>query len=164
MNKFGIQVIILVIIILGGLYLAMNKNILKSYLPIGVINSPTNQIKIGEVLINVEIAETQSARTNGLSGREQLATFSGMLFVFDSSKKYQFWMKGMKFPIDMIFINDGKVVDFLTEVPVAKKDTSDADLPRYQPTVPIDMLLETNAGFIQNNNILKGETIYLIKK
>ncbi|MDO8638651.1 MAG: DUF192 domain-containing protein [Candidatus Daviesbacteria bacterium] len=164
MKKFFMQIIVLVIFILGGLYLTMNQGIWQAYLPGGIINPPTNQIKIGETLLNVEIADTQGERSKGLSGRETLASSSGMLFIFPEPKKYQFWMKEMKFPLDMIFIKDGKVVDFLTSVPVAENGISDANLPRYQPTVPIDMLLEVNAGFIQSNNILKGETVFLIAK
>lgn len=164
MKKFFIQIIFLVIVIFGGLYFAVNKDLLKNYLPNGQVNSPSNQIKIGETLLNVEVADTQNERARGLSGRDKLASDSGMLFIFDTPNKYQFWMKGMKFPLDMIFIKDGKVVDFLISVPVSDKEIQDVNLPRYQPTVPIDMLLETNAGFIEINNILKGETVFLINK
>lgn len=163
MKKFTIQIIVLVMIILGGLYLVMNPDLWKAYLP-GIAGSPTNQIKIGEALLKVEIADTQGKRNKGLSGREKLASDSGMLFIFETPKKYQFWMKGMKFPLDMIFIREGKVVDFLTQVPIAEIGLNEANLPRYQPMVPIDMLLETNAGFVQNHNILKGETVFLISK
>lgn len=164
MKKFAIQMIFLVIVILGGLYLTMNQDVWKSYLPGVVINSPTNQIKIGDTLLNIEIADNQSERTKGLSNREKLATSSGMLFIFDTPKKYQFWMKGMKFPLDMIFIKEGKVVDFLAHVPVSGNDTQDANLPRYQPTVPIDMLLEVNSGYIEENNIKIGDSVFLVTK
>lgn len=157
MKKFGIQMIFLVIIILGGLYLTMNQSIWQSYLPGGVINPPTNQIKIGEVLLNVEIADNAGERSKGLSGRENLATSSGMLFIFDTAKQYQFWMKGMKFPLDMIFIKDGKVVDLLNNVPIPDPSMKDDNLPRYQSTVPMDMLLETNSRFVQANNVKVGE-------
>lgn len=143
--------------------MVMNQNIWKNYFP-GATHSPTNQLKIGEALLNIEVADTQGERNKGLSGREKLASDSGMLFIFETPKKYQFWMKGMKFPLDMIFIREGKVVDFLTQVPMAENGLTDANLPRYQPTVPIDMLLEVNDGFIQSQNILKGEAVFLITK
>lgn len=164
MKKFGIQTVILVIIILGGLYLAMNQSIWQSYLPGAMISSPTNQIKIGETLLNVEIADNQGERSKGLSGRDKLATDAGMLFIFDTPKQYQFWMKGMKFPLDMIFIKDGKIVDLITNVPIADSTMQDVNLPRYQSTVPMDMLLETNAGFVETNNIKIGNNLYTITK
>ncbi|MDO8570262.1 MAG: DUF192 domain-containing protein [Candidatus Daviesbacteria bacterium] len=164
MKKFGIQMIFLVIIILGGLYLTMNQSIWQSYLPGGVINPPTNQIKIGDVLLNIEIADNQAERSRGLSGREKLATSSGMLFIFDTPKQYQFWMKGMKFPLDMIFVKEGKVVDLLNNVPIPDPTMKDDNLPRYQSTVPIDMLLETNAGFTEANNIKIGDSLFTITK
>src|SRR3989344_624382 len=107
MKKFFIQVVVLVVFILGGLYLTMNQGIWQSYLSGGEINSPAKQIKIGEALLNIEIADTQGKRAKGFGSRDQLASDSGMLFVFDTPGQYQFWMKGMKFPLDMIFIKDG---------------------------------------------------------
>lgn len=69
-------------------------------------NSPK---KVGEVIINdqkilVEVVDTWPAIYKGLSGRESLAENQGMLFVFPKLDIYEFWMKDMKFPLDIIWI------------------------------------------------------------
>ena len=61
--------------------------------------------------LTIEVADTQESRELGLSGRAEIASGKGMLFVFDHPGKYGFWMKDMKFSIDMVWINqDGVVV------------------------------------------------------
>lgn len=61
--------------------------------------------------IVAEVVDTPQARAKGLSGRSELDDDEGMLFIFDHSGKYGFWMKDMKFSIDIVWINEeGTVV------------------------------------------------------
>ncbi len=63
-------------------------------------------------ILHVLVADSKEERIQGLSYREQIP-LDGMLFIFPSSKKYAFWMKGMSFPLDIIWINEnGEVVGF----------------------------------------------------
>lgn len=163
MKTFWIQITILCAIIFGALYMGFNQNSYEGLLP----NSPMmeqRQIKVGDTLIKVEVADTTAKRSRGLSGRESLEPDSGMLFIFSELKKYQFWMKGMKFPIDMVFISNGKVVDILQNVPPPVPNTADKDLPTYQSVTEMDMMLEIPAGYVQSRNIKIGDTVYLIAK
>lgn len=68
------------------------------------------EITLPRGTVYAEVADTQASRTQGLSGRSGLALDEGMLFVFDYSGKYGFWMKDMLFPIDMVWINEDGVV------------------------------------------------------
>ncbi len=61
-------------------------------------------VTIGSQKITAEVADTTQARTKGLSGRPCIGQNEGMLFVFNQPGFYQFWMKDMKFPIDIIWI------------------------------------------------------------
>lgn len=162
MKKFWIQIIVLTLIIFAGFYSYSNPSLLSSLLS---NNPPLNktQIKVGSGIVNIEVADTASERTKGLSGRDSIATDSGMLFVFDSPGKYQFWMKDMKISIDMIFINNGKVVDFLKNVSPPISNQKDSDLPRYQPVSDINMVLEVQNGYIDKNNITSGDDVFLVK-
>lgn len=162
MKKFWIQIILLSMVIFAGFYSYSNPNVLSSLFP---TNQPLNktQIKIGENIINVEIADNAAERAQGLSGRDSIASDSGMLFVFDSPGKYQFWMKGMKIPIDMIFINNSKVVDLLKNTPPPLPNQKDSDLIRYQPVSEMNMVLEVQNGYIDKNNIRVGDDVFLIK-
>lgn len=149
------------VIILGSFYLFANMQILETLIPLQTQNFGT-QVKIKDTILNVEVADTPGKRSKGLSGRESLATGSGMLFVFPEEKKYQFWMKEMKFPIDFIFIKDGKVVDLLNNASPPNPNQKAETLPIYQPIVPINMMLEVNAGFIQANSIKVGDLVFLV--
>lgn len=55
--------------------------------------------------INVEIAYTDAEKTKGLGGRPCIQSDQGMLFDFGKDGQYAMWMKDMKFPIDIIWIN-----------------------------------------------------------
>ena len=62
--------------------------------------------------LEVEVADTRASRELGLSGREKMGDNEGLMFVFDEPGRYGFWMKDMKFPLDIIWINqNGVVVD-----------------------------------------------------
>lgn len=145
-----------------ALFLTYHQDLLAPYVPVSQ-NYATQQIKIGETLIPVEVADSAAKRSRGLGGRDNLAENSGMLFVFPQRGQPRFWMKGMKFPLDLIFIQDGKVVDLLKDVPAPAPGQKDTDLSVYEPTQAIDMVLEVNAGFIARHNISVGDTIYTVR-
>ncbi len=65
----------------------------------------------------VEVADTPASRELGLSKREKMEDDEGLLFVFDEPGRYGFWMKDMKFALDIIWINqNGIVVDIERKV------------------------------------------------
>lgn len=119
----------------------------------------TKQVQINGSKLNIEIADTQAKRAKGLGGRENLASDSGMLFVFPEPKKYSFWMKGLSFPLDFIWIRGEKIVSILQNVPPPAPNQPDSSLPVYQPNVEVDKVLEVNAGVIQRLNIKVGDTL-----
>lgn len=161
-KKFAIQVAALLIVAFGALYFSFNQNYIRGVIPGNQALNQT-QIRVNETLVKVEVADTVAERSEGLSGRPSLASDSGMLFVFPESKKYQFWMKGMKFPLDLIFIQNSKVVDLIKGASPPPEGQDDSTLTIYEPTVPIDMLLEVNSGFSDKSNIKVGDQVSLIK-
>jgi uncharacterized membrane protein (UPF0127 family) len=62
-------------------------------------------IYVGERPFNIEIAETYDQQSLGLGGRDELKPNTGMFFVFPSPSVQSFWMKDMKFPIDIVWID-----------------------------------------------------------
>ncbi len=56
--------------------------------------------------IRLELAGTDAQRTKGLSGRDSLAVDHGMLFRFDQAGTHCMWMKDMKLPIDILWLDD----------------------------------------------------------
>lgn len=104
-------------------------------------------VTIGNRQFVVDIADDASERAQGLSGRESIAIDGGMWFVREREFVGSFWMRGMQFPIDIIWIgSDLRVVDVTHSAPVPPPGTADADLPRYSPQAPAAFVLEITAG------------------
>lgn len=158
MKKFAIQAIALIVLIFGALYLSTTKT------PLPFTSSPpqVRQLQIKSLVITVEVADTAEKRRVGLGGKETLASDSGMLFIFDKPDKYPFWMKGVKFPLDFIYIRSNKVVDIIKNAQPVAAGTADKDIPIYLPNQPIDSMLEVNGGFADQNNIQIGDEIKII--
>lgn len=104
-------------------------------------NLQVRTIAFGANEYSVEIADTDTTREQGLSGRTSLEYGRGMLFVFEKPQKVYFWMKDMLFPIDMIWIDEsGKVVHLEKSVsPSTYPDSFNADKP-------VKYVLELAAG------------------
>lgn len=113
-------------------------------------------VRIGSVEIPVEVARTPAEAQKGLSGRASLDTRGGMLFIFPIAAKHSFWMPDMHFPIDIIWINDGMVVDVSENV----SNEFDPNSPIfYTPSVPAQYVLEVNAGFALSRGIKIGDPV-----
>ncbi len=114
-------------------------------------------VVIGDGLkVQVEVASTAQTREKGLSGRDGLEPGQGMLFIFLRPDKYTFWMKDMKFPIDILWIRDSELVDISTDVPVP---VPGEELPHYFPMTPADKVLEVPAGFARANGLKTGMSV-----
>ena len=104
--------------------------------------------------IRVNLATTDAAREQGLSGRENLKEDEGMLFVFDYPDKYSFWMKDMNFPIDMIWIGENKEIIYI------KKNARPESFPEsYGPTADSKYVLEIVSGLSSKNNFKEGDKV-----
>lgn len=101
-------------------------------------------LKISGINLKIEIADTLPKQARGLSGRDSLCEDCGMLFVYDAPKTQRFWMKDMKFPLDIIFMSDNKISEIFPNVP---PPLPGQDIPRVQSQYPADHVLEVNAGF-----------------
>lgn len=119
------------------------------------------QMKVGEKTLNVEIADTKDKLERGLSGWEKLGENEGMLFVIPKDSQPGFWMKEMKFSIDIIWIKDNQMVELSENLPIPDGQTPPDNLPKYYPKQPIDYVLEVNAGWTRKNGIKPGTVIEL---
>ncbi len=122
-----------------------------------VTKSPSVQIN-GNTFI-VEEAKTNAAWQQGLSGRKSMPANQAMLFIFPKADYQQFWMKQMLFPLDMIFINNDKVVTIYQNVPIPAANANLSSLPIYASSSPADYVLELNAGTVKKDNIKVGDTV-----
>ncbi len=145
-------------VIAFGVYLYKSNGQISSlpFMPQGPVIKP---IQINGIKLNVEIADTKEKRTKGLSGRDNLASDSGMLFIFPDTSQYSFWMKGLSFPLDFVWIKGDKVVGILENVPPQASGQADSSLPIYQPNIAVDKVLEVGAGVIRRLDIKVGDSI-----
>ncbi len=157
MKKFIIQALALLMVTFLSLAIATGK-IGPNFSLIPQQNKNT-QVIINGFKIAVELADTQSKRSQGLGGRDKLASNSGMLFIFPEAKKYSFWMKGLKFPLDIIWIRQKQVVDIIKNAMPPEPSQSEESLPIYQPHQEVDMVLEVNGGFVDSHSIKVGNII-----
>ncbi len=108
-------------------------------------------IEVGGVRIKVEVASSQSARQKGLSGHKLLQEGEGMLFVFENMALHGFWMKDMKFAIDIMwFDRDCQVVG--EKVGVAPETFPTVFYPEKEAMY----VLETKAGVTETFQFPQG--------
>lgn len=168
MKKFTMQTIFLVIIIFLALAIATSK--ISTNAPFLAQVLPPSQrdrvkeIKIGNTIAQIEVADTKDKRSKGLGGRESLASNSGMLFIFPKEDKYAFWMKGLKFPLDMIWIRKNIVVDIIKNAKPPLQNQKDETLPTYLPREQVDMVLEVNASFVDIHGIKINDVVEVINQ
>lgn len=124
----------------------------------------TSTVTIKDQTFSVTVAETEEEKQKGLSGLDNLPLDEGKLFVFEKPDTYSFWMKDMKFPIDIIYINGDKIVS-ITEN--AKPPAENVENPTcetigcYQSSGPADKALEINAGLSKKYNFQPGDTVQI---
>ena len=115
------------------------------------------KLKIGAAVFQMEIVGTSAEQTRGLSGREKLEENQGMLFIFPNKAVRSFWMAGMKFPLDIIWISGNKIIGISENLPPATA----MNAPIYSSPEPVDKVLEINAGLAEKLGIKVGDIISL---
>lgn len=119
--------------------------------------APTGKVTVKERTFNVFIQRTPEELQKGLSGRNSLGNDQGMLFLFEQPGDLTFWMKDMKFPIDIIFINGNRIVSISENAQPPK--SPEETLPLYKATAPADKVLEINAGLSKEYGLKPGDTL-----
>ena len=125
-----------------------------------------NTVIVDGQVFNVDVADTMEKRAQGLSGREPLLEKEGMLFIFPVAGSYGFWMKDMKFDLDIVWIKGDTVVGVTANVP-APFDSAQGKpaggsmftLQNYYPPAPVDKVLEISAGATAKYGINAGDKV-----
>lgn len=107
---------------------------------------PRIQLRYGGGNLIVEVATTAEQSDRGLGYRDSLFERGGMLFDLHQTTTPVFWMKGMRFALDMVWIGEDKKVIAVTANVPPEPGVADAALKRYSPPSPARWVLELNAG------------------
>lgn len=137
----------------------LNHHFVYSQLKVNNNTLSSTFVKIRNLTINVDLAITPDQQEKGLSIKNSLNDSQGMLFPFDKPGDYAFWMKDMKFPIDIIWINpQNKIVHI-------EKNLQPCIFfllcPSYSPHADSKYVLEVNSNFTTRNNITVGDSVYI---
>ena len=147
MNKKSLIIFIIITTIISSLF-----HIKSSYTETILSNKFPVMIKENEIF--VEVADSEEERKRGLMWRKKLNNDAGMLFVFKDSSIRYFWMKNTFIRLDMAFIDTNMVI---RTVRTAAKTNDSTTI--YSSFVPVQYVLEINAGWFEQHNIEPGDTI-----
>lgn len=112
-------------------------------------------ICFSQLCLNVELAQSNSEREKGLMLRKQLNDDEGMLFIFEQDGVYGFWMKNMLISLDILWLDKNmEIVDISERV----KPCLDECVPFY-PQKEVRYVLEVREGFVEKNNIKRGQIL-----
>lgn len=103
--------------------------------------------------IEIEIADDDDKRAQGLMWRRSMADSIGMLFIFEKERPLSFWMKNTYIPLDIIYVNKSM------EIVTIQENT----MPLSEMSIPSDkpaqFVVEVNAGFCITHGIMNGDKI-----
>lgn len=114
----------------------------------------TKRLVTSRSIIEVEVADTKQSREHGLSGRSNTGDTSGMLFVFEGVGPHCFWMKDMRFAVDMVWMNAEKQI-----IKVEQNVPPESYPLAYCPDETAVYGLEVRADTSQALGLLAGEVI-----
>ncbi len=150
MKKVSFIIGALIVILIA---IAVSQNYLKERNTFQKIPTAT----IDKRIFKLYIAKSSKEKEIGLSKYNNLPQDYGMLFPFERSDYYSFWMKDMKFPIDIIFIRKNRIVTIYSNISPPK--TKNESLIIFKPKTAADTVLEINAELSKKYNFKNGDGV-----
>lgn len=112
------------------------------------------EAKIANQTYRLEVADTESEREKGLSERNGMASGTGMLFAFKQNGDWRIWMVQMRFPIDVLWLNENKQIIHI------KHNATPAEYPEvYKAGQQSRYVIELPSGTAKMLNLKEGDTI-----
>lgn len=108
-------------------------------------------LTIGHHVLNVEVASTAEERQCGLAQRDVLVENKGMLFVFETERRWEFWMKDTRIPLSIAFLDAQRRITEIIDM------TSTNSEQRYRPARPALYALEMPLGWFSDKAIGIGD-------
>ena len=97
-----------------------------------------------------ELAVSDEQRARGLMFREKINEDQAMLFIFEEEDIHSFWMKNMRFAIDILWLDaQRRIVHIESRVPPCPKEPS----PSYIPSAAAAIVLAVEAGFSEKHGL-----------
>jgi hypothetical protein len=114
----------------------------------------TRILSIGNVEVEVEIAEDSDSRRTGLMNRKSMDENHGMLFIFETDQKLSFWMKNTLIPLSIAYISSyGEILEIYDMKPESLRPVQSLNSVRYA--------LEMNKGWFERHGVVPGDYLDL---
>ena len=125
---------------------------------------PKGTIKVDNIVLDVEVADTDATRTRGLMFRDALPYDKGMIFVFDDEQVRSMWMLNMQFPLDLIWFDaKGDVVHIEKNAQPCKSALETAACTfKNADNKKAQYILEVTAGFVDKFGITEKSKLQMI--
>jgi len=107
-----------------------------------------------------EVARSKTELSYGMMFRNELPLDRCILFVFNDSVNRSFWMKNTRIPLDIIFLNDNRVV-INVEKGNVELNVKDSDLKIYRSIAPARFVVEINQGLSEAYGIKEGTAVII---
>ena len=108
----------------------------------------------GKCKIGLEVVSDEVNLQLGLSGRTNLSANRGMLFVYPSDQELCFWMKDMKFSLDMVWLSSNK------QIVAIEKNINPDSYPTTFCHTNAKYVLELNAGMAEKLDLHEQQTLF----
>ena len=137
------------------------------FVPDEIKNKPLDfdkgTIKIGNSVINVEIAESDAERQRWLMFRnEEFPLNSAMILVYPKSDLYALWLLNIQYNLDIMWFNEeGKLVYLIRDAKPCENPL-DPHNCTYKTNVPAKYIVVSNEEFIKKNNITSSSILNII--
>ncbi len=131
--------------------------VLVSITPFAIPNWRTPTAKIGEQALSLELASSWDKQKKGLMFRKSMPENHGMLFLFSPPRTVNFWMYHTLIPLDILFIENDKIVKVFHNVPPCTSEVA-TDCPRYGG-IKASEVLELNGGYAVRHHVGEGDSI-----
>ncbi len=115
----------------------------------GVMRPSDVDLQLGSGLFHAKIATNNDDRAKGLSGVTELESNQGLLMAFPSESKWGIWMKDMKVPIDIVWLDKDKKVIYIVKGASPESSTSKI----FSPRTPAKYVVELPAGTVEASSI-----------
>lgn len=124
---------------------------------------PRGIVKLDEILLEVQVADTPALRTRGLMFQDPLAYDEGMIFIFESPARHSLWMMNMQFPLDMVwFDSDGAVSHIEENVVPCQSALETVTCTSIVPSSESLYVLEVTAGFVKMHGITHDSILEIV--
>jgi uncharacterized membrane protein (UPF0127 family) len=146
-NKFALAVFLIIIVV--SIVVRLNER----------FNPPHPQVIIKGHSYPVLVARSYEEQFKGLGDRDSLGEYIGMYFDFYERSEYGIVMRGMRFPLDVVWLDGSEVVYIAENLPL-QPGVSEEGLKSYVNKDRLaNAVLELQAGKVAELGIKPGDTV-----